>query len=514
VREAFLLCLPWTRRPSAFPSHEEIEADPKKLMDLSLALERQVHSGAPGLTSPSPGAPWSLPAARPLTSADLIASTRSHSPVFRTRPMRTYPRRRDDPVQHHHAPRLAAAAVPSVPRHSPGSAHPLAHPRFRPCRGRLAHPPPGWKGHISDVGGPTANMWGAACIANPASCRRASCLSRPSVPTSRRDQSAIADLSARPRVSRRQVRPRRLRRPPRLALPRPRTTSSPSSANSSEASSSSPPSTTATTSSSSCASPPSASSSSSSPSSSAVPASTAKSSSVVPYLISAVSRRHALPTCVASPVGSVQNTGGRARSSVSSRPPAPSPAMFYAAIDPEGNPIPVAAPTPKTLRQHHYPPSPSAPRPLTIALLPASRFTPLPPGVRVRARLARHSPWRRRVRDIVVAIVAAPPVGAPVFHPSPRTGGRGWVRGGCFFFPPLLLQRGSSESRCLHREEGEGEGLYSSFAHSALNRHFGPAFAPSNEHGLRRASFVILAGLPVPSRLVGMFFSLPPPLRT
>jgi uncharacterized radical SAM protein YgiQ len=35
---------------------------------------------------------------------------------------------------------------------------------------------PQWVGSISDVGGPSANMWEAACAANPEKCERASCL--------------------------------------------------------------------------------------------------------------------------------------------------------------------------------------------------------------------------------------------------------------------------------------------------------------------------------------------------
>ena len=35
---------------------------------------------------------------------------------------------------------------------------------------------PDWKGGISDVGGPSANMWGARCLLKSEACRRASCL--------------------------------------------------------------------------------------------------------------------------------------------------------------------------------------------------------------------------------------------------------------------------------------------------------------------------------------------------
>lgn len=35
---------------------------------------------------------------------------------------------------------------------------------------------PGWKGNISDIGGPTANFWGASCKINAKNCRRESCM--------------------------------------------------------------------------------------------------------------------------------------------------------------------------------------------------------------------------------------------------------------------------------------------------------------------------------------------------
>ena len=35
---------------------------------------------------------------------------------------------------------------------------------------------PDWKGSLTDIGGPTANMWSVTCAAEPARCRRVSCL--------------------------------------------------------------------------------------------------------------------------------------------------------------------------------------------------------------------------------------------------------------------------------------------------------------------------------------------------
>jgi uncharacterized radical SAM protein YgiQ len=51
-----------------------------------------------------------------------------------------------------------------------------------------------WRGSLSDVGGPTANMWGAACAGDPATCRRVSCLTPSVCGSFRPDQAALAEL--------------------------------------------------------------------------------------------------------------------------------------------------------------------------------------------------------------------------------------------------------------------------------------------------------------------------------
>lgn len=53
---------------------------------------------------------------------------------------------------------------------------------------------PDWKGQVSDVGGPSANMWGGRCVADPTECRRASCLHPRICRNFKVDQGAIARL--------------------------------------------------------------------------------------------------------------------------------------------------------------------------------------------------------------------------------------------------------------------------------------------------------------------------------
>lgn len=51
-----------------------------------------------------------------------------------------------------------------------------------------------WKGHVSDVGGPSANMWGGRCVADPNTCRRASCLYPRICKSFKVDQAGLARL--------------------------------------------------------------------------------------------------------------------------------------------------------------------------------------------------------------------------------------------------------------------------------------------------------------------------------
>ncbi len=55
---------------------------------------------------------------------------------------------------------------------------------------------PGWKGSVSDIGGPSANMWGARCAADPSVCARASCLVPKLCPSFKTDQKGFTDLLA------------------------------------------------------------------------------------------------------------------------------------------------------------------------------------------------------------------------------------------------------------------------------------------------------------------------------
>lgn len=178
------------------PSHEEIEADPKKLMDATLALERQVHNATAWATQATQGRTLVFaPPAEPLSTAELDAV---YALPFARQPHPSY--------------REAIPAVEmiqfSVTTHR-GCAggcsfcslalHQGRRIRSRSRESLLAEVAgfakhADWKGSLSDVGGPSANMWGAECTGDPATCRRESCLHPSICPSFQSNQAAIAEL--------------------------------------------------------------------------------------------------------------------------------------------------------------------------------------------------------------------------------------------------------------------------------------------------------------------------------
>lgn len=182
----------WVR----LPSHEEIEADPAKLMAATLLLERQVHHGFEWATQATQGRTLVFaPPSEPLTTAELDAL---YALPFSRAPHPSY--------------REAIPAVEmiqfSVTTHR-GCAGgcsfcALAQHQGRRIRSRsresivaevarlAAHP--AWRGSLSDVGGPSANMWGAECTGDPSACHRVSCLHPSLCRHFRTEQKALAEL--------------------------------------------------------------------------------------------------------------------------------------------------------------------------------------------------------------------------------------------------------------------------------------------------------------------------------
>ncbi len=160
------------------PGHEAIVQDPKALMTATLTLERQVHQGT-GWAVQASGTQQVLfaPPAAGLGTAELDAL---HALPFTRRPHPSYKERipAADMIQFSitaHRGCAGGCTFCSITLHQ-GRQIQSRSAESLVAEARLLTRHPDWKGSISDVGGPTANMWGARCAADPAVCKRADCL--------------------------------------------------------------------------------------------------------------------------------------------------------------------------------------------------------------------------------------------------------------------------------------------------------------------------------------------------
>jgi len=161
----------------ALPSYEEIQARPRALVEATLAIERQVHQGRPVLVQAHGErqvvlTPPPAPSVADLDRISELPFTRDAHPDC------------DRPIPGLEMVRWSVTAV----RGCGGGCsfcslalHQGRHIRsrspesvLREVRAMAAHP--AWRGSVTDVGGPTANLWGAECGADPSRCGRASCL--------------------------------------------------------------------------------------------------------------------------------------------------------------------------------------------------------------------------------------------------------------------------------------------------------------------------------------------------
>jgi len=169
---------PDAARVVVLPSHEAIAAEPRQLMTATLAVERQVHEGTRYALQESGGRRVLLmPPAAPLAREELEAVyrlpfTRQAHPSY-TEPIPALEMIQFSITGHrgcgggcsfcslalHQGRRIVSRGKQSI---LDEAAELAAHPD--------------WKGSITDVGGPSANMWGARCRIEGKGCRRASCL--------------------------------------------------------------------------------------------------------------------------------------------------------------------------------------------------------------------------------------------------------------------------------------------------------------------------------------------------
>ncbi len=160
------------------PDHEEILQEPKALMTATLSLERQTHQGVQWAVQSSGGQHVVFaPPAAPLSAEALDAL---YALPFTRRPHPSYRESipAADMIQFSvtaHRGCAAGCAFCSITLHQGRQIQSRSAASLeQEVRELTRHPD--WKGHISDVGGPTANMWGARCASEPAHCRRVDCL--------------------------------------------------------------------------------------------------------------------------------------------------------------------------------------------------------------------------------------------------------------------------------------------------------------------------------------------------
>ena len=175
------------------PSHEAIAADPGELMTATLALERQVHQGKAWAVQKAGNRHLLLaPPASPLTSQEM---DRLYGLPFSRKPHPSY----EEAI-----PGLTTVAQSITSHRGCGggcSFCSLALHQGRAIRSRSpesilkeAQTLANAFGFVSDIGGPSANMWGGKCTADRSRCYRESCLTPRPCRNFKVDQKALARL--------------------------------------------------------------------------------------------------------------------------------------------------------------------------------------------------------------------------------------------------------------------------------------------------------------------------------
>ncbi len=160
------------------PSHEAVADDAAKLMEATLAIERQVHQGSDWAVQASAGRHVVMtPPPEALSTKELDAL---YALPYTRRPHPSY-------TQAIPAARMIQFSVTSHRGCAGGctfcslSLHQGRQIRSRSAGSleaevRTCTKHPDWAGSISDVGGPTANMWGSYCAGDASRCKRGDCL--------------------------------------------------------------------------------------------------------------------------------------------------------------------------------------------------------------------------------------------------------------------------------------------------------------------------------------------------
>ena len=177
------------------PSWEDIQAEPKRLMEATLAMERQMLSGAAAAQAHGARDVVFEPPAEALTTSELdrlygIPFTRRPHPAHRE-PVPAVEMIRASITAHRGC--AGGCSFCALSLHQ-GRRIASRSPASLRAEVQALTRRPDWDGTVTDVGGPSANMWGAYCAADPKTCRRSSCLSPSICPHFQDDQDALAAL--------------------------------------------------------------------------------------------------------------------------------------------------------------------------------------------------------------------------------------------------------------------------------------------------------------------------------
>ncbi len=160
------------------PSHEAIVANPRKLMEATLTMERQVHQGTHWAVQENgtrrvifTPPPASLRCAE-LDAIYALPYTRRAHPSY-TQPVPAARMIQFSVTSHRGC--AGGCTFCSITLHQ-GRQITSRSPESLKSEVLALTRHPDWDGSISDVGGPTANMWGARCTADPSICKRVDCL--------------------------------------------------------------------------------------------------------------------------------------------------------------------------------------------------------------------------------------------------------------------------------------------------------------------------------------------------
>ncbi|MFA5137982.1 MAG: YgiQ family radical SAM protein [Elusimicrobiota bacterium] len=177
------------------PSFEDIQKRPKELMAATLLLERQMRSGEWATQACGSRSVVFAPPAEPLSTAEMdelyaLPFTRLPHPSCKEAVPAV------DMIQASltsHRGCAGGCSFCSLALHQGRRISSRSRESILEEARRLARSP-FWRGSISDLGGPSANMWGARCASDPKKCGRPSCLTPAVCPSFQDDPEALVSL--------------------------------------------------------------------------------------------------------------------------------------------------------------------------------------------------------------------------------------------------------------------------------------------------------------------------------